>query len=99
MATFGLETDASVRCEVGQAEGIVRCARKREKGQEGKEGLGLTYAADFVRRRLQMRRTPARNSAGLAASRAGGRKGDGGGGHGLLIGVGTGTKRAGSKRN
>jgi hypothetical protein len=34
-----------------------------------------------------MRWTPARNSVGLAASRAGVRKGDGGGGHGLLIGA------------
>jgi hypothetical protein len=34
-----------------------------------------------------MRWTPARNSAGLAASRAGGRKGDGGGWPGLFIGV------------
>jgi hypothetical protein len=63
---------------------IIRCARKREKVQEGKEGLGLTYAADFERERLQMRQTPARNSAGLAASRAGGRKGDGGGRPGIL---------------
>jgi hypothetical protein len=54
-----------------------RCARKREKGQEGKEGLGLTYAADFMRRRLQMRRTPARNLASLAALSGEGKEGRG----------------------
>jgi hypothetical protein len=42
---------------------------------------------------------PARDSAGLAASRVGGRKGDGGGGHGLLIGVGVGKKRPGINRD
>jgi hypothetical protein len=43
----------SVLREIGQEVAIIRCARKSEKGQEGKEGLGLTYAADFVRRRCR----------------------------------------------
>jgi hypothetical protein len=46
-----------------------------------------------------MRRTPARNSTGLAASRAGGRKGDGGGECGLYIGAQRGDEMAGINRD
>jgi hypothetical protein len=47
VGSFGWCSPVSVLREIGQELAIIRCARKSEKGQEGKEGLGLTYAADF----------------------------------------------------
>jgi hypothetical protein len=81
-----------------QKGGIRRISKVRERGQGQRGGSGSPVDDEFVRRCLQTCGPPTRNSSVLAASRAEERKGDGGGGHGLLIGVGVGTKRAGNKR-
>jgi hypothetical protein len=61
---------------------------RKEKGERSgrKEGAWPHLRCRFRAETLQMRRTTARNSARLAVSRAGGRKGDGGGARGVLIG-------------
>jgi hypothetical protein len=68
--------------EIGQEVAIITCARKREKGQEGREGLGLTYAANFVRRRPQMRRVSDEKSRHTCVLRLREKEGKGGGGGG-----------------
>jgi hypothetical protein len=77
----------SVLRKIGQEVAIIRCARKRGERSGGKGGAWPHLRCRFRAETLQMRRIPARNFTGLAASRAGGRKGDGGGVLGLLIGV------------
>jgi hypothetical protein len=58
----------SVHCEIGQAEGIIGCARAkgRQWGERGSsEYLGRVRIG---RKRLQASGSPARDSASLAAS-------------------------------
>jgi hypothetical protein len=76
------------RCEFGQDEGINMCTRKRKGGWEEKEGIGLTYGAEFVRGCPQMRRIPMKNLVVLAFSLARGKEGKGRGGGGQFIGAG-----------
>jgi hypothetical protein len=56
---------------------INRCARRRKKGQEGKEGLRLTRAAGIERILSQMLRTPASDFFLLEAFRAREKRGKG----------------------
>jgi hypothetical protein len=65
----------------------LRCARKREKVQEGKGGARPHLCCRNRAETLQMCRTPARNSSVVRRRFREGAKGDGGGEMGLLIGV------------
>jgi hypothetical protein len=82
-----------------QKGGISRIPRVRERGQGQRGGSGYRGYAEIGDSLRQVCASPARNSAGLAASHAGGRKGDGGGGHGLLIGMARGRNGQVLKRN
>jgi hypothetical protein len=76
-----------------QKGGISRISRVRERGQGQRGGSGYRGYAEIGDSLRRVWTSPARNSAGLAASRAEGQKGDGGGGARLLIGAGSGRKR------
>jgi hypothetical protein len=83
-----LRTSASICCRIEIEEGSGRCASARERKRDQNRAVVL-YAGDgFVLERLQHCGSPVRNRSGLVASRAGERKGDGGGGYGLLIAAG-----------
>jgi hypothetical protein len=64
------------------------CARKREGGSEEKEGIGLTYGAEFMRGCPQMWQIPMKNLVILAFSLAQGKEGKGRGGGWQFIGAG-----------
>jgi hypothetical protein len=49
---FGRGRGSQSAADLDKREASTRAQGRGEKGQDGKEGLGLTYAADFVRRRL-----------------------------------------------
>jgi hypothetical protein len=58
---------ASILCEVGQAEGIIRCARAKERGWGQREESGYRWLIEFDRFPWQSLRTLARDFTGLAA--------------------------------
>jgi hypothetical protein len=76
--------ESLIHCKRIRAKGIKGCARAGERERARRGGAWLTVDGGFERTRSQIWRTPARNFAGLAASRAGGRKGDGEGVEGYL---------------
>jgi hypothetical protein len=86
---------ASILCEVGQAEGIIRCARAKERGWGQREESGYRWLVEFDRFPWQSLRTLARDFTGLAALFGEGGEGKGRGGCGLFIGVVGASKRAG----
>jgi hypothetical protein len=77
----------TISCRVEEAEDIKGCAGRREREGSRREGTGGLYhvgIGEVLRRYL---RTSTSNSVGLVASRARGRKGDGGGVLGHFIGA------------
>jgi hypothetical protein len=80
-------TDASICCELEPTESIRGCARTWQRGYRRWGGLGLTGGGEIGRTSSQMPRSTMSDCVSLAASYAGGGKGDGGGECGLLIGV------------
>jgi isopentenyl diphosphate isomerase/L-lactate dehydrogenase-like FMN-dependent dehydrogenase len=77
----------SVHCEKNKEEGSERCASAREGEGDRNRAAGDLVVVGIERKRPQIRRAPTRNFSVLAASRAGGRTGDGGGVMGPFIGV------------
>jgi hypothetical protein len=79
MMCFGLATPCSICCKLEHNRWIRRCTRSRWIGQRRKGGLGLTGDGGIGRTSSQRPRSPTSNSVCLAAFRAGGGKGEGGG--------------------
>jgi hypothetical protein len=77
----------------------MRCARVKERGRDQREDEGYRWLVEFDGFPWQSLRTPARNSASLAAIQREKGEGEGGGGPGPFIGVGRGRITQGVKRN
>jgi hypothetical protein len=78
-------TGCSNPCDKNKEEGSERCASAREGEGDRNRVAGDLVVVGIERERPQIRRAPTRNISVLAASRAGGRKGDGGGVMGPFI--------------
>jgi hypothetical protein len=76
-----------ISCRVEEAEDIKGCAGKRAREGSRREGTGGLYHVGIGEGLRRYLRASTSNSVGLVASRARGRKGDGGGVLGQFIGV------------
>jgi hypothetical protein len=83
--SFGFKGACSIWSEIEQTKYIRRSACLKEDVWEKVEGFGLTGKGKFGRTSSQMPWSPTSDCVGLAASRAEGEKGDGGGQRGGLI--------------
>jgi hypothetical protein len=84
---------------LGQTKMMRRCARERGVKEVQKSGSGVPYGIEIDDKGRWHPQAPMRNFLGLVASQTGGRKGDGGGECGLLIGVAWGRNGQVLKRN
>jgi hypothetical protein len=81
---FGFVMSSLIPCERNCTEGMRGCARVEEREWVRRGSAWFTVDVGFERRSLQTSGAPTSDFAGLAASRAGGRKGDGEGVEGYL---------------
>jgi hypothetical protein len=78
---------ATISCRVEEAEDVKGCAERRERKGSRREVTGGLYHVGIGEALRRYLRTSTSNSVGLVASRARGRKGDGGGVLGHFIGM------------
>jgi hypothetical protein len=78
---------------------LMRCARVKERGRDQREDEGYRWLVEFNGFPWQSLRTPARNSASLAAISEGNGKGEGGGVPGPFIGAARAENRQGVMRD